>query len=74
MLQNLCQQLVEMPLSGIIRDKSYGARRITGQEILPLVSEAIFLPAVRLTEAKRLIFGRLLSHVMLLHFAFTFQH
>lgn len=74
MLQNLCQQLVEMPLSGIIRDKSYGASRITGQEILPLVSEAIFLPAVRLTEAKRLIFGRLLSHVMLLHFAFTFQH
>lgn len=44
-----------------------------GQEILPLLSEAIFLPAVKLTKYKRLISGRSPSRVMLPDFAFIFQ-
>lgn len=45
-----------------------------GQEILPLLSEAVFLPAVKLTKYKRLISGRSPSRVMLLNFAFIVQH
>lgn len=45
-----------------------------GQEILPLLSEAIFLPAVKLTKYKRLISGRSPSRVMLPDFAFIVQH